>query len=97
MAKNGAPTKKRRGIAKSQQKYEVARPFRLWDRNEKRDIPHRNYSDSNRAEDSALRLVRWDIVNHVEVHDLNGERHIATYRSLPSGIWFKVRNGKWTQ
>lgn len=81
---------------KSQRKYDVARPFRLWHNEEKRDVPHRCYASSYRAHIAALVLVRYAIKETIiEVHDLNGERHIGTYRRLPSGIGFKERDAIW--
>jgi hypothetical protein len=68
---------------------DTKRPFRIWDSQEKREVPHRNYKTERRALDQALLLVRWSKVGvTLEVFDLRHAKHIGTYSRRVSSITF---------
>jgi hypothetical protein len=68
---------------------ETVRPFRIWDSQEKRNVPHRCYATLRRALDSALLLVRWSKVGvTLEVYDLRTAKWLGTYARRVDSITF---------
>lgn len=68
---------------------ETLRPFRIWDSQEKRNVPHRHYATLRRALDSALLLVRWSKVGvTLEVYDLRTAKWLGTYARRVDSITF---------
>lgn len=81
---------------RSKKQFSSTRPFRLWDNDTQHDMPYRCYGSEYTAHNAALIIVRYaQKETIIDVHDINGERHIGTYKRLPSGIWFKERNAQW--
>lgn len=67
---------------------DTQRPFRIWDPQEGRQMPHRCYSDERRAQDRALSLARWDLKvgQSLEVIDVRGGKLIGVYTRRVSSI-----------
>lgn len=70
---------------------ETKRPFRIWDAEKRRNVPHRCYITDRRALDSALLLTRWDskVGETLEVYDVRGARFIGAFTRKANYIDFK--------
>jgi len=65
------------------------RPFRIWESQEKVNVPHRCYKTLRRALDSALLLVRWSKVGvTLEVYDIRTAKWHGTYARRVDSITF---------
>lgn len=59
---------------------EPARPYRLWNANEKRAERWRCYSSVDNAHNGATLQLRWaPPLTHIEVYDVRTWRHLGTY------------------
>jgi hypothetical protein len=68
----------------------LARPFHLWNANEKTAVRWRYYSDSRRAHMGALYEARWArrIGTTIEVYNANTGRLLGQYTLRVNGIDF---------
>jgi hypothetical protein len=68
---------------------DTVRPYRIWDSQNKKSVPHRCYGTERRALDSALLLVRWEKVSVTyEVFDIRTAKWIGTYVRRVDSIGF---------
>lgn len=68
---------------------EAARPFRLWDSVNRKNLRWRNYADSKRAHLGALIEARWaPIGTTVEVYDCRTQRLLGQYTRRVDSIRF---------
>jgi hypothetical protein len=74
---------------------EPARPYRLWNANDKRPERWRCYSSITNAHNGATLQLRWaPLGTHIEVYDVRTWRHLGTYtKRLPSSVG-KEREGE---
>lgn len=63
------------------------RPFRIWDENAKRDLPHRQYLTYERATERCLTLLVWlKVGNTYTIYDARSYRALHQWKRAADGL-----------
>lgn len=63
------------------------RPFRIWDENAKRDIPHRCYTTWQRAVERALAILVWmKVGNSYTIYDSRSSKAKIMWKRTVEGL-----------
>lgn len=72
-----------------------ARPYRLWNANDKRPERWRCYTSVDNAHNGATLQLRWAPIGaHLEVYDVRTWRHLGTYSKVIAKEGFDIRFSK---